>query len=112
MKKIERGTVLAYSWGYGQTQCEFFEVVELTPSGKSARLRKIEARMADTGGDDGLGPMAGRLLPRPGEFVEGEPTILKRIQRGWRGEEQIVTFDHGVGIPVDPEASQYVSWGH
>ena len=37
----EIGTILHASWGYDQTNCDFYEVVGFTPSKKSVRLRTI-----------------------------------------------------------------------
>ena len=35
------GTILHSSWGYDQTNCDFYEVVGYTPSNKSVRLRTL-----------------------------------------------------------------------
>lgn len=37
------------SWGYDQTQVEFYRVVGLTPSGKSVRVRRVWAQDVATG---------------------------------------------------------------
>jgi len=82
MRKPQVGDVLYTSWGYDQTNAEFFQVVGLTPSGKSVRLRRIGSEVKD-----------GRLWPLPGEwmrdhlldgnieeFVNGEWVPSKRWQ--------------------------------
>lgn len=50
------GKVFYTSWGYDQTNVEFFEVVRETPS--SVVLRRIASEVRD-----------GRLWPRPGEYA-------------------------------------------
>lgn len=65
------GDVLYTSWGYDQTNAEFFEVVGLTPSGKSVRLRRIEGTVKD-----------GRVYPVRGAYtrdwlIEGNDTMFK-----------------------------------
>jgi len=39
---VEIGDLFYNSWGYDQTQVDFFEVVGLTPSGKSVRVQSIQ----------------------------------------------------------------------
>lgn len=39
------------SWGYDQTQVEFYRVVALTPSGKSVRVQQVWAQDVSTGDD-------------------------------------------------------------
>ena len=38
---VEVGDLFYDSWGYDQTQVDFYEVVGLTPSGKSVRVQQI-----------------------------------------------------------------------
>lgn len=39
--KIKVGDIFANSWGYGQTQVDFYEVVSLSKSGKTCTLKPI-----------------------------------------------------------------------
>lgn len=43
------GDVFYTSWGYDQTQVEFYKVVALTPSGKSVRVQQVWAKDVSTG---------------------------------------------------------------
>lgn len=71
------GTVWATSWGYDQTNVEYFEVVRET--GASIVLRRIAGEVID-----------GRLYPRPGEWATdwglmGNPGTPARVRDEGRG---------------------------
>jgi len=68
VRKLAVGDVLHCSWGYDQTNCEFYEVVALV--GKSmVEIRKI-ASESDGGG------MSGQCVPCPGQYI-GQPMRKK-----------------------------------
>ena len=91
-RPVSVGDIFSTSWGYDQTNVEFFEVVRVTKA--SAVLRRIGSEVRD-----------GRLYPRPGAWATdwhlmgnpGTPSRLRdeargysekmcRLQGGWRGE--------------------------
>ena len=41
------GDILVSTWGYDQTNVDFWRVVGLTPSGKSARIIPVAQRVVD-----------------------------------------------------------------
>lgn len=61
------GDVGYTSWGYDQTNVEWFQVVEVLA--KSVRVRQIAANCSDNGG-----PSGGKTAPRRNEFIG--PAIL------------------------------------
>jgi len=63
--------ILSSSWGYGQTNVDFYQVVEVKPSGKSIVIREIAMDQIQ----DGF--MSGKCTPKPSEFVGDE--MLKRV---------------------------------
>ena len=69
------GTLLHGSWGYDQTNCEFFEIVA-RPTKASAVIRRIAGREVK----DSAGFMSCNLQPAPGQFVGEE--IRKTIGPG------------------------------
>lgn len=71
---LKVGDVLRCSWGYDQTNVDFYEVVGV--SGKSVIIREI----AQTKKSTYAGGFAGQCLPVPGEYV-GEP-MRKIVTRG------------------------------
>lgn len=47
---VNEGDIFVCSWGYDQTNVDFYEVVELTPSGKSVRLQMIDQEVVESNG--------------------------------------------------------------
>ncbi len=69
--ELKAGDILHYSWGYDQTNCEFWQVVKVTA--KTATIREIGSRPADQ--ESGC-DMSGYLLPCPDQFIG--PEIRRR----------------------------------
>ncbi|QCQ98507.1 hypothetical protein [Brevundimonas sp. SGAir0440] len=63
------GHILCASWGYEQTNVDWYEVARVTTS--SVEVRKIKGNVTTDGGD------RGQVVPMAGEFV-GEP-LLRRV---------------------------------
>lgn len=95
-RQLEVGTILVASWGYEQTNVDFYQVVELR--GADVIIRPIASRTTETG------HMSGKAEPVAGSFT-GEP-MRKRI--GAFG----VSVDHTTASPVEPGRSYYASWYH
>lgn len=68
--EIKIGSIFNSSWGYDQTNVDYYQVIKLLP--KSVVVRKIKSSIKETGF------MSGHSLPLPNSFI-GEPTT-KRIQ--------------------------------
>jgi hypothetical protein len=82
---VEVGSIFHSSWGYDQTNADFYEVVALTP--KAVRVKPISKRLAE----DGSG-----VVPVPGSFgsswrtKDAEKGDLKRLQSyEFRGEKKV-----------------------
>lgn len=71
------GAVLVSSWGWEQTNVDFFEVVRVV-SPKTVRLRQIAANLNED--DTPGGAMAGYKMPVPGTFLADEPEIELRAR--------------------------------
>lgn len=69
--KLMVGHILCASWGYEQTNVDWYEVVRVTTS--SVEVRKIKGNVTTDGGD------RGQVVPMAGEFV-GEP-LLRRVNQ-------------------------------
>ncbi len=74
--KLQLGHILSASWGYDQTNVDWYQVTRLI-SPTMVELRKIASTST---GEDGY--MTGRCMPCPDEFI-GEP-MRKRVQYGDR----------------------------
>jgi hypothetical protein len=96
--------VLHYSWGYEQTNCEFFQVVETSPG--AITIREI-AQKAEPGSGQVHG-MAENRLPLPGHFLDKSEPIIKRVQYSESGPG-FVSMAHGCCSPWD-DRPKYCSW--
>ena len=64
---LEVGDILVSSWGYDQTNIDYYEVTRLVGT-KQVEIRMIGAESEETGF------MSGRCVPTPGNFI-GEPMV-------------------------------------
>lgn len=81
--KVEVGEIYRTSWGYEQTNVEFFEVVAF--KGKTATLREIAAEVVETGWAQG------KKTPLPGKYIG--PEIQRRAtQYGFKISECRTAF--------------------
>lgn len=67
---LKLGDVLYASWGYDQTNIDFYQVVAL----KGVRSIEIRKIASESGGEDGF--MTGLVVPVVGKFI-GEPMLKK-----------------------------------
>ena len=80
---FKEGDILTGSWGYDQTNQEFYEFVET--KGKSIYIRKIGVlRVGSLGSQD-------RVIPDPSSCSE---KILRKIPQSYSGDNWYVNFDH------------------
>ncbi len=79
------GDVMSYSWGYDQTNVDFFEVVRV--SKKCVWVREIWQNSSDSLG----GPTGGRTQPRRGDYKSDK--IIRKVV----GKDGYISFDHGCG---------------
>lgn len=79
-QSVKAGDIFYSSWGYDQTNIDFFEVVKV--SGAMVTLQKL-AR--ETSQDDGCGSMTGKVIPILGkvavEYPGANPVPVKPIKR-------------------------------
>lgn len=61
--RLEVGSILCGSWGYEQTNVEFFEVVSLSATRKTCSIRELRHD------ERGTAFMAGKVFPLPGEYI-------------------------------------------
>lgn len=94
-EKITVGTLIVNSWGYDQTNVDFYEVV--ARRGASVTLRKIAGEQVEQ-----TGWASAKVRACPGEFIG--PEFKKRI--GPYG----VSFRHGGGFLTTAEKTHYSSW--
>ncbi|MFL6283551.1 MAG: hypothetical protein ACJ74Q_10470 [Pyrinomonadaceae bacterium] len=98
------GDVLAHSWGYDQTNVEFYQVTATTPG--TVTIREI-AQKAVPGSQVSHG-MAENRVPVPGSFLEKSETMTKRPQYQESGPGY-VPMKHGSCSKWDGRP-RYCSW--
>lgn len=99
LDRVQEGTILHYSWGWEQTNCEFYQVISRNKS--TIEIREIESKEV---GDRHFQAMSCQLCPVPGKFVENAPILKKRITKNG------IKMDHGYAYVTSPEKSHYSSW--
>jgi hypothetical protein len=67
---IKEGDIFYSSWGYDQTNIDFYQVIRIV--GKSIEIRKLQKNTRSGGGPSDY------VTPLPGRFESGEP-VLKKI---------------------------------
>jgi hypothetical protein len=76
--KLEVGTILRTSWGYDQTNVDFYKVVSIV-SDKTVEL--IEIGRTDASKNSGYGSMAGHVVPDPDKEI-GKSFRRRATSRG------------------------------
>jgi hypothetical protein len=104
---VKVGDVFGTSWGYEQTNREFFQVVEV--KGKSVVIREL-AQEGGRADDPGFGPMAGTTRYIKDKFLNDE-LITKLVLQG--NEIKFASYRWGSLVTDEQnEKGFYVSWGH
>lgn len=102
--QLKPGDVLRASWGYDQTNIDYYEVIKLIGA-SMVEIREIEGASANDGGPGG--DMTGQCVPLPGAY-KGEPMRkradgdgVKIASYAWarKVEPQIIA-----GVPVYPSS--------
>lgn len=95
------GTIFASSWGWDQTQVDFYEVVGMTPSGKSVRVVRIGAEVVE--GD----AHSERVRARPGSAKPDAEVMTKRLQDGGRMGAAFKVASYANAYQTTAEATHY-----
>lgn len=97
-QELRSGTMLYTSWGYDQTNTEFFQVVMV--KGQTVTVREIAGEMIR-----GTGPFSADYRPKPGQFIS--KGIKRRIGPGY-----IRIDDVRNAYPTKGQRSFHRSSGH
>ena len=114
--KVSVGTIFCHSWGWEQTNVDYYEVVKVSASGAQVEVKPIAC--AEVPGSQGQ--MSAKVKPVPGAFVTKtyrmqdahgnyKTSLRKRVQYTDRGDAYL-SFEYGWCGVVKPEASHYSSW--
>lgn len=86
--KIGVGHIFRYSWGYDQTNIEYYQVIAKT--GQTVTVREIAQSVVP--GSEGF--MSESVKPRVGHFLENAKPLTKRLQFTEQGEAYL-SFEFG-----------------
>jgi hypothetical protein len=94
------GNIIYNSWGYEQTNIDFFQVVEAKP--KSIKIQRICRQFVENQ-PAGYSSMSAFVMPAKNEFI-GEP-ILKKIQAN-------VCYNGNHSYYIKAEHGSFCEYGH
>lgn len=105
---LKVGSIIYHSWGYDQTNIDFYQVVRLIGKTQVA-LRRIKGQMH---ANDGGSPMSGQVSALKDQFSEtNTEEIIKKVSPGYRGSDSVyINFKYGCGSETTPEQKHYCSW--
>lgn len=95
------GDVLLNSWGYEQTNADFYQVTALVGK-RSVKIRRIASQSVP--GTQGF--MSEMVKPVPGAFLEKEPVLMKRVDESGR----VRIESYASAGKFDPNGTTYSSW--
>ena len=102
-RPVEVGDIFAASWGYDQTNVDFYEVVSVTASGKSVRIVPIASEVVS--GD----AYAEQVRAVPGSASRDAVPVTKRL-RFYGGSEPLVTLNsYSSAWRIAPGETKYQS---
>jgi len=88
--QLKAGDIFVHSWGYDQTNINFFQVVKA--GGKTVIVQEIEDEAVP--GTEGF--MCDQCIPKPGVFKEGSKPTRKLVQPASEDEGRYrLKFDYG-----------------
>lgn len=111
MQAVVAGDVFVCSWGYDQTNTDFYKVVAMTKSGKSVKIQKWNARV--TGTDRvtvGDGPFTQSYYNhRTGEREHYVAPVETKRLRTDSSRPSISMTSYSSAYLVDPQAEHYAT---
>lgn len=98
-KNPKVGDILRCSWGYDQTNVDWYEVIKVTPGG--VRIRAIATKHTDS---DRVMPVKGSFLPatsfRGKDALYSEKGAFKKVHKNGR--------DDGYSVTISSYSSAYL----
>lgn len=113
---LHLGDVFYSSWGYDQTNIDFYEIVGFTP--KMVRFRRVRSVRVEAleGGHDHVMPAFGEFFEADGTQYGDEraKTLTRRVSAGYRGAPWASKLGYGGGSLWDgtPCYETAAGWGH
>lgn len=79
MEPVKPGDIFYASWGYDQTNVDFYEVLEVSPTGKSVKVVKIGSRRDEETSPPQGGPVE-YVVPSPIPPHAGSKILTKQLR--------------------------------
>lgn len=99
--QVEVGTIFTASWGYDQTNVDFYEVVKVTTA--SVVIREIAKAQETTDGG-----WTGYVRPQPGTFL-GDP-MTRRLKAGWDNTPGVKVNSYAWARQWDGKPQRFTSY--
>lgn len=108
---IKVGAIFYESWGYDQTNIDFFQVVRVSPSGKTVWIKPIQQRMVESNG------YSDRVVAVKDAFINSEHhgytnpmrTRYGMMEKDGSIRKQVRVYDYGGGQHVSLNMTSYSS---
>ena len=101
---VEVGDIFHCSWGYDMTINDYYQVVGLTPSGKSVRVRKLNKKLVDL---DKY--VSGREMPIKDNFTNDNIKLF-RLQTSYRNTPEIKINSYSWAMLWDGIPNYFNHW--
>jgi hypothetical protein len=99
---IAVGNIFHASWGYDQTNCDFYQV--LTATAHFATLRRLRNEIVEGDG------WTGKAVPCKNAFADHEQPIRRKIQRLRDGSPVFAIARYANAYPWDGEPKSFTSY--
>ncbi len=112
---VQLGDFFRESWGYDQTNVDFYQVVRISASGKTVWLRRVRSAQVEDMGSGGT-----RVAPAPNDFYETgcnssrDGTLKRTLKTGWQGGWIVNMTSYSIASLWDckPAYETASGWGH
>jgi hypothetical protein len=100
------GDVLCASWGYDQTNIDFYQVIEV--NGKMVTVKEIAGSHVEGSGEGMF--MADQVTARPNTFIEDSETYKRIVKAGYQGGYYINVDECRMASLTNQTERHYRSW--
>lgn len=100
---VKVGDIFASSWGYDQTNVDFYQVVKTTA--KTLTLRQIEQKVVS-----GEGSPSEKVVPRPNKFLLNKKPLNRRLSK--YGGVKIHDYENAYPWNGNPMHQTGAGYGH
>lgn len=103
-ENVATGQIFSYVWGMEQTNVDWFEVLTVTKTRKSATFRRIKSIEKESGKQS----MVGESMPDIGNFMDGKKPFRKLLKE--HDGELYIGMDYGSLRPWNGKPKRYSSY--